>query len=436
MKTIKFKTDAQTDLGCVRTNNEDNFILCPDLETQSWIMNDSLLSLSKMGAVFVVTDGMGGTNAGEVASQIAIDTVKELFEKIDWKVTESQHKIEHFLCDIIREADKNIISHGKSNPETQGMGTTIVISWLLKSKLHTAWCGDSRAYIFHKNMGIKAVSKDHSYVQELVDKGTITEELAFYHPDSNIITRSLGSLNSQANPDVVTIDIYNGFRILLCSDGLNGMLTDKAIAEILDSKHEPRECLVSLIDAAKQKGGHDNITVVVCDVVSGCNDYKAPISNEANNNNIKPVKKSKKIIITIAVTLIVIAAFFGGMYFDKIPAVFNLNSQDSIGAEQERIAAEKTKQDSITLKIKKDSIAKVKKDSIAKIKKDQKIEQERIIKEKAKQEERIETERIAKEIAEQNKIAEEQKNQIKPNDIDTDTTLIPNDSIPNVLNKL
>jgi len=278
---------ARTDVGRVRDHNEDNFIVCPDLEQQKWhFENNRIVSPGEAGTLLVVADGMGGMNAGEVASRIAVDAIKSVFgEKIKPGFVPDDNLIDSTLKASVKLANKEILREQQRDPETEGMGTTIVIAWIIGGRLYCAWCGDSRCYIYnpglasdseragrfaesrhHVSGNLAQVTKDHSEVQELVDRGILTVEQAFYHPNSNIITRSLGSDEGGATPELFTCDIKPGDRILLCSDGLCGLLTDEQICEGVKAEPDPGECVRSLVDAANDAGGNDNITVVMTDV--------------------------------------------------------------------------------------------------------------------------------------------------------------------------
>lgn len=321
MTVIRVKIDAQIDVGCVRTNNEDNFIVSPDLSIPTWTYDNLEVGLSPKGSVLVVADGMGGLNAGEVASKIAIESIQYTFSKIEDSVLGSDEAIQKFLIDAIKIADDEIVNYAKVNPETKGMGTTVVVAWLVNNTLYVAWCGDSRAYIYHPEIGLKQISCDHSYVQELVNKGSITREQAFYHPDNNIITRSLGSMDNNTLPEVVSTKLYNDFRILLCSDGLNGMISDEAIFSTLSSISDIRQCSKELINKAKQAGGHDNITVVLCDIISGAQDFKPELVSQSQTVESGGVKKRwlKNSLITFLFLILIVGAFWcGGEYYSTV----------------------------------------------------------------------------------------------------------------------
>lgn len=273
MSDIKFRIAAKTDVGCVRTNNEDNFQAAADLTQQSmtWV-NNQTYDLGANGALLVVADGMGGMNAGEVASAIAIDTVREFFtpENLTPEVLKNRFTIEKFMKDVAVEGDRRI--KRKSTSETRGMGTTIVMAWLLDGLCYVCWCGDSRAYIYNKTTGLFQVTKDHSYVQTLVDAGEISEEDAFDYPNSNVITRCLCDAKQKAEPDCLFAPqpLCDGDIILLCSDGLSGLLRNYAIQAIVETSTDDVNVMTDkLIDAALDAGGNDNVTVAVAAIDSG-----------------------------------------------------------------------------------------------------------------------------------------------------------------------
>lgn len=178
--------------------------------------------------------------------------------------------IKDYLKKIIFEADVRVKEYSLKNPEAEGMGSTIVIAWAISRKLYVAWLGDSRAYSFVPEKGIGRMSKDHSYVQQLVDAGKLTDTEAMNHPNSNIITRSLGDNAQKAKADVAEYDLVKGEVILLCSDGLCGVCKDEEIGGIIeDSKDNLQLCKELLTEAALNHGGSDNITITlfqVCDI--------------------------------------------------------------------------------------------------------------------------------------------------------------------------
>lgn len=275
MNTMKIRLAAKTDMGIVRTNNEDNFQVAADLtsDKMQWI-NNEVYSLGKKGTLLVVADGMGGMNAGEVASELAIETVREYFssDRLTDEVLKNRYSIEKYMNEVIVEADARIKQEAKLRPETRGMGTTIVIGWILDGKLYVSWCGDSRAYVYNPVAGLHQISKDHSYVQGLVDKGAISKEDAFDYPDSNIITRSLSDGTAKAKPESLLkpYDLCDGDIVLLCTDGLNGMLRDSEIEAVIRNNESDMDCLADeLIKAACEAAGSDNITICLCQILEG-----------------------------------------------------------------------------------------------------------------------------------------------------------------------
>lgn len=262
------KIFAGTNVG-LRDNNEDNFTVCSDLQSGSWTVptdHQQVLSLGNMGCLLLVADGMGGQNAGEVASAIAVQTVEALFslEALSSICLDDDNQVRQYLLNGIEKADARIKAHAHDHSETSGMGSTLVMAWILKGVAHVAWIGDSRAYAVMPSKGIARLTKDHSLVQGLVDKGQITEEEAMTHPNSNIITRSLGDMSQRARGDVVSYSLHNGEVILLCSDGLCGVCSDAVIGGIVeDYVADLQQCKEQLTNAALRAGGSDNITIAL-----------------------------------------------------------------------------------------------------------------------------------------------------------------------------
>lgn len=275
---IDFKLIAGTNIG-LRENNEDNFTVCADLAQNDWripVNYQEEIKLGDLGCIMVVADGMGGQNAGEVASSIAVETIHSMFapDALPKGVTASEGSIDEYLKKVICAADLRVKKMTRENPSTSGMGSTIVIAWIIGNRAHIAWLGDSRAYCIIKDKGIARLTKDHSYVQALVDAGRITDEQALTHPDSNIINRSLGDTSQKAKPDVMSIELTEGEVILLCTDGLCGVCQDSVIGGIVEENiTDLRKCREDLMAAALASGGSDNITVAMlhvckCDVTA------------------------------------------------------------------------------------------------------------------------------------------------------------------------
>lgn len=299
---FKFKLGAQTNVGCVRTNNEDNFVVSADLNAGEWLLPrdcHTVFTLGNKGAMLVVADGMGGLDAGEIASRMAVDTMKEFFsaDKITDEIVKDASTIRKYMYDAVVAADNAIKRKSREEKSVKSMGTTLVAAWLFDGYANIIWCGDSRGYLFNPVSGLAQVTKDHSYVQELVDSGRLLPEYAFDHPDSNIITRSLGNPQKAANPDFVRLPLQEGEVILLCTDGLNSMLRDEEIEAVMqETSNEIDTCTKALIQGALDLGGHDNVTVVLCQIVPEENkpsvqDMQQTVSTFTEKERKKPLRK-------------------------------------------------------------------------------------------------------------------------------------------------
>lgn len=228
----------QTDVGSKRSLNEDSVGYYEDRDF----------------GIYIVADGMGGHNAGEVASKLAKDVVMNYV--LNHRDEESSEEI---LNEALQNANRRIYKEGLLNEDCNGMGTTITAAFLRDNELTIANVGDSRAYILKDNQLIK-VTKDHSLVQELLDNGTITIEEAKSHPNRNVITRAVGT-NPVVNADYYKLDIRHISKVLLCSDGLTNEVSEEAILEVLKSDDE-NQCL-QLINMSNENGGRDNISVII-----------------------------------------------------------------------------------------------------------------------------------------------------------------------------
>lgn len=307
---------AATNVGLVRTNNEDNFIVCPDLSSpDNWSVpeeTNTKFSVGGNGSLMIVADGMGGMNAGEVASQTAVDSIREVFQSVDdfGGIIDSSNHIEAFMKKAIVKADNDIKKKVEEDPSTSGMGTTVVMAWIIGKVVHVAWCGDSRAYLFNRKIGLSRLSRDHSYVQELVDSGKLDPELAFDHPNSNIITRSLGDFPGNAKPDYVCKGISEGDMIILCSDGLCGLVRDEEIVDILMPEQESIDDYRDvLFNGALEAGGHDNITIAITECVQV--DEPELTKTLGSTESVKPRKSGWLWVLFVILLLLAGVAYWG-----------------------------------------------------------------------------------------------------------------------------
>jgi len=323
-KNLKISLAARCN-AAGRPNNEDNFQVSSDLASDKWqFIADEVFELGSKGVLLVACDGMGGMNAGEVASEIAVETIKSCFASanITDDIISSDSSIRRFVIRSIQTADAEIKKHGEAYPDTAGMGSTIVLVWILGRKAYVGWCGDSRAYRFNPQTGIERLSHDHSYVQELVDAGKLSEELAFDHPNSNIITRSLGDPNGKAKPDFKAYDIHKDDIFLLCSDGLCGTLRDEQISAVMaENTSSMQKCCDALWAADEQAGWNDNVTTVLAkvedEIISDLCVVDTPKKKRLFSSNEIRLKKKIHILMGIVVVFVVASLFVVGCFVWK-----------------------------------------------------------------------------------------------------------------------
>ncbi|MBQ7689140.1 MAG: Stp1/IreP family PP2C-type Ser/Thr phosphatase [Clostridia bacterium] len=233
----------QTDKGMKRQSNQDACVaFCPDAHA----------------CFAIVCDGMGGSNAGDVASLMAVNTVYERV-KAAWRTDMTAQSVQNLLLTSITAANICVYDASAANKELFGMGTTVVAAVVIEKTLVIAHAGDSRAYVF--DGALHAVTRDHSVVQELVDSGMITAAQAGKHPEKNFITRALG-VEEHIEIDFFDMQLQGTEKILLCSDGLTNFVSEAEICEILD-KSDVQDAPQRLIDRANANGGGDNITAVI-----------------------------------------------------------------------------------------------------------------------------------------------------------------------------
>ena len=272
MSRITFNIAAKCDKAG-RAQNQDNYWVCPNLDNiqdTSAIGNDADVELSTKGALMVVADGMGGMKSGEKASEFVIEGIKAKFRNIPDSILTDDNAITSFIKDAIIQADQSIKEYAKIHRESEGMGSTIVLLWMLGEKAYCGWCGDSRIYCYNPQNTLVRLSHDHSYVQSLVDEGKITEDEAFDHPDGNIITRSLGDSGEKANPETKIYPIHRRDVFLLCSDGLCGLVNDAKIDSILaDNCTSSKDALSALWKEGEREGWSDNATIEVACIIEG-----------------------------------------------------------------------------------------------------------------------------------------------------------------------
>jgi len=230
---------ASTDKGCVRSNNEDYNLIRPDL------------------GLYVVADGMGGARAGERASRLAVDTVAEIVEAASRRDSQA-------LLRAVEEANRRVLEASHSDPELEGMGTTLVVALELEGGLSIASVGDSRAYVLDDE-GFRAITDDQTWVNEVGRPLGLDEESLRTHPMRHVLTMAIGA-SAPLAVNYYSVPLKRGSLVLMCSDGLHGVVEGAKLESILRGGRNGvslQQSCESLIEAAKEAGGPDNITVVL-----------------------------------------------------------------------------------------------------------------------------------------------------------------------------
>ena len=250
-----------TDVGKKRKHNEDAYLL------------DSERGL------FVVADGMGGHAAGEVASRITVESIQEFISATEegqdasWPFGFGGRAAEgNRLTAAVERANEKVMRAVQSRPELKGMGTTVVAALFDNDRATLVHVGDSRAYLF-RDGELRRLTDDHSWVQEQVNAGILSEDEAKSHPLKNVVTRALGG-SPHVSVDLIEVPVHAGDRFLLCSDGLTGMVGDEEIHERFRSGEAAPAAVKKLVEMANERGGVDNITAIIVDVTA--NDAPGP----------------------------------------------------------------------------------------------------------------------------------------------------------------
>jgi protein phosphatase len=231
---MMIKVGATSDIGQVREGNEDSFLLLDPL--------------------YAVADGMGGHRGGEVASNLALQTIERMFTSQEGTLTEQ-----------VEQANRAVFERSQSDRDVAGMGTTLTAALVQGAQVRLAHVGDSRAYLYRDGK-LQLLTEDHTLVHKMLMEGEIDESEAETHPHRSILTRALG-VDGDVQVDEGFVEMRNGDRLLLCTDGLTGMVSDEQIKTVLEESRDPQEAVDRLVRAANRAGGIDNITAVVIDFV-------------------------------------------------------------------------------------------------------------------------------------------------------------------------
>jgi len=235
---VKLRVGVATDVGRVRERNEDSYLAREPL--------------------FAVADGMGGHRGGNVASELAIETLSSFRMPAQGAAAA--------LVEDIKRANLRVMERGASDRDLRGMGTTVTALVTQDARAYIAHVGDSRAYLLRD--GLQQLTEDHTLVQRMVREGRLTPEEAGHHPQRSVLTRAVG-VEDGLDVDELTLDVHSGDRILLCTDGLTSMVDNDAIERILKDEPDPQAAAEQLVSLANEAGGEDNITVVLVDFEQG-----------------------------------------------------------------------------------------------------------------------------------------------------------------------
>ena len=237
---------AASDTGLIRKNNEDSYAI---------VTRDDPFPCG-----LVIADGMGGHRKGELASRIAVDYASERI-LAQMESIPDRALLPRILADICEKANVKIFLGSLESEENRGMGTTLTIAIVFKDQLVLAHVGDCRAYLF-RNSTLMQLTVDHTLVQEMIDAGTLSEEESVTHPRRNVLTRALGA-PEYMQADTLTLPLSRGDRVLFCTDGLHGAVSEEMIRNVLRKEKSPELAVARLVALANEQGGEDNVTVLV-----------------------------------------------------------------------------------------------------------------------------------------------------------------------------
>ncbi|HYH27303.1 MAG TPA: Stp1/IreP family PP2C-type Ser/Thr phosphatase [Actinomycetota bacterium] len=311
---MKVRTGAASDVGRVRERNED-----------SYLANDPL---------FAVADGLGGHQGGDVASKTALETLET-----EARPGDGEDGLPERLREGVVRANQAVFERASGDPALAGMGTTITAIAAGTGRFYLAHVGDSRAYML-RDGDLQPLTEDHTLVRRMVREGRLTAEEAQVHPQRSVLTRALG-IEDEIEVDQATIETAAGDRLLLCSDGLTGMVDEDDIRKILATEREPQRASERLVAAANDAGGQDNITVVIVDVVEGDPVPEATPADAARvpdptdrapkrAETIAPKRRIRWLRWIVALMALMAVGFIGGKLY--------LNSQWYVGVDGARVA--------------------------------------------------------------------------------------------------
>lgn len=269
-RRLTVQSFGATDKGRKRPTNQDQFVAAQLTRTlqieQSSLVQPGIRHADNSGHVFIVADGMGGANGGEHASALAIDSIEGfMLNALHWLLSlegTPEQTVLHDFKTAIRQADAYVSAASRHDPSLRGMGTTLTMAYSVDSDLFVAHVGDSRCYLF-RNGALMQLTRDHTLVQQMLENGLIGPEEAAHHQFRHVITNAVGGTHPGVHVEVHRAALQPGDAVLLCTDGITGMLGDEEIASVVRDFQSAQRVCEELITRGNDAGGHDNMSVIL-----------------------------------------------------------------------------------------------------------------------------------------------------------------------------
>ncbi len=312
-KKLKIQVGFGTDRGLVREINEDSFCVFVPFEESE--------EEEGFRAVLGVADGMGGHKAGDRASHFITEQINFAFVKLKYKEKFGYlHDLALILKSVIREINRELYSISKRDKTLGEMGSTLTLGIIKNDTIYIGHVGDSRCYRIREG-SVEQLTKDHSWVAEQLSKGVISEKEALNHPRHNVITQAIG-YDPNIEPQIIIQGVKEGDWFVFCTDGLTNHVSEREIMEIILKKRHPQRACDSLIDLALERGGEDNITVVLGHVSGPLSETAEEViavdrKKKFTERAIESLKKFKKISYIFLILTILTLGFFGGIFYQK-----------------------------------------------------------------------------------------------------------------------
>ena len=301
---MKISIGKKTDVGCVREANEDSYYI--ELPQESEVSSENY-------ALLLVADGMGGQVAGKEASEMAVDIVKARFSDTS-KAEMSAKEIREFITASLHEANQAVFERGKTKDVE--MGTTLTAAFIDRQQAYLGHVGDSRAYHL-RGREIRQVTEDHTLAEDMIKKGKATREEASNSPMRSMLTRSIGTREEVAIDQPIGIELEDGDVLLLCTDGLTNLVEEEEILSTVHNTLNVQKACAKLVDMARKRGGHDNITVVVAELgdlrrIKGLGMRTKTVS--VQSANLAKERKKRKVFVASISLLVVIFIFLAYLF--------------------------------------------------------------------------------------------------------------------------